>query len=76
MACGEAKAVCCHDEDRGLEGRRPMVAMVAFDLAGASAVEDESVRAQPRGLVVCFGQHDHRAAHRPTKLGRESNIDW
>ena len=66
MACGEAEAVRCHDEDRGLEGWRPIVAMVAFDSAGASAVEDESVRAQPRGLLVCFGKRNHRAAHRPT----------
>ena len=66
MACGEAKAVCCHNGDRGLEGRRPMVAMVAFDLAGTSAVEDESVRAQPRGLLVCFRQRDNRAFHQPT----------
>jgi hypothetical protein len=40
--------------------------VAAFDSAGASAVADESVRAQPRGLLVCFGQRDHRAAHRPT----------
>ena len=43
-----------------------MVTMVAFDSAGASEVENDSVRAQPRGLLLCFGQRDHRAAHRPT----------
>ena len=66
MACGEAEAVCCHDEDCGLEGWRPMVATVAFVSADASTVEDDSARAQPSGLLLCFGQRVHRAAHRPT----------
>ena len=51
-----------------------MVAMGAFDSAGASAVEDESVRAQPRGLLLCFGQRDHRAAHRPTNTDNREHI--
>ena len=32
-----------------------MVAMVAFVLSGASKVEDDSIRAQPRGLLVFLG---------------------
>ena len=74
VACGEAEAVRCHDEGRGLEGRRPMLAAVAFVLAGASAVEDDSTRAQPRGLLLCFGQRDHRAAHRPTNADDREHI--
>jgi hypothetical protein len=42
------------------EGQRPMVAMAAFILADASAVEDDIVCAQPRGLLLCFGQRDPR----------------
>ena len=41
-------------------------AMMALVLAGASAIKDDSVRAQPRRLLLCFGQRDCRAAHRPT----------
>jgi hypothetical protein len=50
------------------------VAMVAFVSAGASAVADEPVRAQLRGLLVCFGQRDHRAAHRPTNADDREHI--
>ena len=76
MACEEAEAVRCHDEGRGLEGRRPMLAAVAFVLAGVSAVEDDSARAQPSGLLLCFGQRDrdHHAAHRPTNAGNREHI--
>ena len=71
MACGEAEGVCCHDGDRGLEGRWPMVAMVAFDLVG---VEDNFAHAQPRGLLLCFGQRNYRAAHRPTNGDNREHI--
>ena len=55
VAYGEVEAACCHTGDHGLGGRQPMVAMMAFVSAGASAVEDVSVRSQPRGLLLFPG---------------------
>ena len=63
MACAEAEAVCCHNLDRGLEGRRPMVTTETFVLDG---VKEDITHAQLRGLLLCFGQRNHCAAHRPT----------
>jgi hypothetical protein len=56
------------------EGQRPMVAMAAFILADASAVEDDIVCAQPRGLLLCFGQRDHRAAHHLTNADEREHV--
>ena len=48
-----------------------MVATEAFILAG---VEEDIARAQPRRLLLCFGQRDHRAAHRPTNTDNREHI--
>ena len=74
MACKEAEAVCCHDEDYVIEGRQPMVAMMDFVLVDASANADDSVHEQPRGLLVFFRQPDYRVAHRPTNLDDQEHI--
>jgi hypothetical protein len=66
------------------EGQRPMVAMAAFVLADASTVEDDIVCAQQRGLLLCFGQRDHRAAHHLTNADNREHafpcsmdrLDW
>ena len=43
---------------RSWEGQRPKAAMMALVLAGAGAVDDEVVRAQPGRLLLCFGQRN------------------
>ena len=59
---------------RSWEGQRPKAAMMALVLAGAGAVDDEFVRAQPGRLLLCFGQRDHRAAQRPTNADDREHV--